>query len=172
MAHAKNLPYLPVLIRYFPDVMDIKFTADMEDKLDGIEDGGKRWQDVIDEFYDGFEDKIERAVNLRAKSSVPVGEYVTTISAYRDVRRYSTVIPECTPPSTSRTRIRTTIRRVGHLARQKPVVYQVIELILVLVEMRFHALGLAVERYRADSLVRVLRALFGRVITARDACSR
>ena len=51
-----------MLIRYFPDVMDIKFTADMEDKLDGIEDGGKRWQDVIDEFYDGFEDKIERAV--------------------------------------------------------------------------------------------------------------
>ncbi len=39
-----------MLIRYFPDVMD------------GIEDGGKRWQDVIDEFYDGFEDKIERAV--------------------------------------------------------------------------------------------------------------
>ncbi len=51
-----------MLIRYFPDVMDVKFTADMEDKLDGIEDGGKRWQDVIDEFYDGFEDKIERAV--------------------------------------------------------------------------------------------------------------
>lgn len=47
-----------MLVRYFPDVMDVGFTAHMEDELDGIEDGGVRWQNVVADFYDGFEDKI------------------------------------------------------------------------------------------------------------------
>ncbi|MBR2988650.1 MAG: type I DNA topoisomerase [Clostridia bacterium] len=50
-----------MLVRYFPDVMDVKFTATMEEKLDDIEFGGKIWQKVIAEFYDGFEDKIAEA---------------------------------------------------------------------------------------------------------------
>ena len=40
-----------MLVKYFPDVMDVSFTADMEDKLDDIENGGKDWHKLIAEFY-------------------------------------------------------------------------------------------------------------------------
>ena len=51
-----------MLTKYFPEVMDVQFTADMETKLDEIEDGGKIWQRVISEFYNGFEEKIAVAM--------------------------------------------------------------------------------------------------------------
>lgn len=51
-----------MLVKYFPDIMDVGFTANMEEKLDDIEFGGKVWQKVIADFYDGFEDKIAAAV--------------------------------------------------------------------------------------------------------------
>lgn len=51
-----------MLVKYFPEIMDIGFTAAMETKLDGIEDGGVRWQNVVAEFYDGFEEKIAEAL--------------------------------------------------------------------------------------------------------------
>lgn len=50
-----------MLVRYFPDIMDVGFTANMENELDGIEDGGVRWQNVVAKFYEGFEDKINAA---------------------------------------------------------------------------------------------------------------
>lgn len=50
-----------MLVKYFPDIMDVKFTANMESKLDEIEDGGIRWQNIVARFYDGFEDKIKAA---------------------------------------------------------------------------------------------------------------
>ncbi|MFR6641406.1 MAG: hypothetical protein ACLUSP_08870 [Christensenellales bacterium] len=51
-----------MLVKYFPDIMDVGFTANMEEKLDDIEFGGKVWQKVIADFYDGFEDKISAAI--------------------------------------------------------------------------------------------------------------
>ncbi len=52
-----------MLIKYFPDIVNVKFTAAMEEQLDEIEDGSKNWQSIIKDFYDGFEEKIERAIN-------------------------------------------------------------------------------------------------------------
>lgn len=60
-----------MLIRYFPDIMDVKFTADMETKLDTIEEGGKVWQQIIAEFYVGFEDKIIKAMGDGYKMKEP-----------------------------------------------------------------------------------------------------
>ena len=51
-----------MLIKYFPEVMDVTFTAEMEKRLDDIEDGGVIWQRVVGEFYDGFEEKISEAL--------------------------------------------------------------------------------------------------------------
>lgn len=45
----------------FTDIVDLKFTARMEDSLDEIEEGKKIWQDVLSEFYEGFESNIENA---------------------------------------------------------------------------------------------------------------
>jgi DNA topoisomerase-1 len=51
-----------MLVKYFPDIIDVAFTAQMEEKLDTIEDGGIVWQNVVGAFYDGFEDKISKAL--------------------------------------------------------------------------------------------------------------
>lgn len=51
-----------MLIKYFPDIMNVKFTAGMEEQLDEIEDGSRAWESVIRDFYSGFEDKVAVAL--------------------------------------------------------------------------------------------------------------
>ncbi len=46
------------LVKYFPGVMDISFTAKMEDDLDDIGEGGKDWRKLIADFYGPFEDQL------------------------------------------------------------------------------------------------------------------
>ncbi|MBR2375489.1 MAG: type I DNA topoisomerase [Clostridia bacterium] len=50
-----------MLVKCFVDVMDVGFTADMENKLDDIEEGGVNWRNVIDGFYPDFEKKLRAA---------------------------------------------------------------------------------------------------------------
>lgn len=50
-----------MLVKYFTDIMDVGFTADMEEKLDDIEDGGKNWQSIIAAFYPPFAEKLKFA---------------------------------------------------------------------------------------------------------------
>ena len=49
------------LVKYFPDVMDVSFTANMEDMLDDIENGGKDWHKLIAEFYPPFSENLVKA---------------------------------------------------------------------------------------------------------------
>ncbi|MBC1512962.1 type I DNA topoisomerase [Listeria booriae] len=50
------------LIRdYFPEILDVQFTANMEAELDEVEHGDMQWVKVIDQFYQGFEKNVERA---------------------------------------------------------------------------------------------------------------
>ena len=42
------------LVKYFPDIMNTGFTADMEDKLDDIAANGLEWVRVVDDFYRPF----------------------------------------------------------------------------------------------------------------------
>jgi DNA topoisomerase-1 len=46
---------------YFPEIMDVEFTAQMEDSLDKIEDGDRKWVDTVKEFYDRFQPDLKRA---------------------------------------------------------------------------------------------------------------
>lgn len=46
---------------YFPDVVDVEFTAQLESKLDQIEEGGLEWRRVIGEFYAPFSNVLARA---------------------------------------------------------------------------------------------------------------
>ena len=48
------------LVKYFGDIVNVKFTADMEEKLDDIEDGNKEWQAVIGDFYVGFSEDLKK----------------------------------------------------------------------------------------------------------------
>ena len=48
-----------LLVEHFPEIVDLKFTAGMEDDLDEIADGKKKWVPIIKEFYKPFEKKLE-----------------------------------------------------------------------------------------------------------------
>ena len=45
----------------FKDIVDIKFTADMESKLDKVKDGEQEWTEVVQDFYGPFEKDVEKA---------------------------------------------------------------------------------------------------------------
>ncbi len=45
----------------FPDIVDLKFTAHMEDRLDEIESGKIPWRRVLDDFYGGFDRELSEA---------------------------------------------------------------------------------------------------------------
>ena len=45
----------------FSDIVDVAFTADMESKLDEVEEGSKEWRKVIRDFYDPFEESVKKA---------------------------------------------------------------------------------------------------------------
>ena len=47
-----------LMCEYFKDIVDLKFTARMEDDLDGVEKGEKAWKALIGEFYTGFDKEI------------------------------------------------------------------------------------------------------------------
>jgi DNA topoisomerase-1 len=49
-----------LLKEFFPDVVDVNFTAKMEEDLDEIAEGRLRWVQVLDEFYGPFERLIEK----------------------------------------------------------------------------------------------------------------
>jgi len=49
------------LIKGFPDIMDVKFTAKMESLLDSVEEGQVKWNKVIEDFYSTFVQDLEKA---------------------------------------------------------------------------------------------------------------
>jgi len=50
-----------LLVEHFPEVMDYGFTAQMEEQLDDIAAGEREWVPVVREFYEPFEQRLEKA---------------------------------------------------------------------------------------------------------------
>ncbi|WP_316568506.1 type I DNA topoisomerase [Neobacillus sp. YIM B06451] len=48
-------------LEFFPEILDVEFTAKMEQDLDDVEDGKVAWVKIIGEFYEGFEKRLEVA---------------------------------------------------------------------------------------------------------------
>lgn len=46
---------------FFPQIVDIHFTAEMEGDLDKIEEGKEAWIEVVDRFYKPFEKELTNA---------------------------------------------------------------------------------------------------------------
>ena len=65
-----------MLIQSFPDVMNIAFTAGMEESLDKIEEGELKWKKVLKDFWATFEVTLKKAQeemkNLK-KQAIPTG---------------------------------------------------------------------------------------------------
>jgi DNA topoisomerase-1 len=50
-----------LLVENFPDVMDAQFTAEMEDKLDEVEEGNVNWVELLKGFYKEFSTRLSQA---------------------------------------------------------------------------------------------------------------
>jgi len=50
-----------LMMEYFQNIVDYKFTADMEEQLDSIEEGKKDWRTILRDFYIPFEELLKRA---------------------------------------------------------------------------------------------------------------
>ena len=66
-----------IMNEYFTDIVDVKFTAAMEDKLDDVESKGSDWKKLISEFYGPFSDELSKADKAIEKVEIkdrPTGE--------------------------------------------------------------------------------------------------
>ncbi|KWZ85597.1 type I DNA topoisomerase [Weizmannia sp. CD-2023] len=52
---------LELIREFFPEIIDVEFTADMEKDLDEIEEGKVPWVQIIDAFYQNFEARLKKA---------------------------------------------------------------------------------------------------------------
>lgn len=65
------------MVEFFPEIINIEFTAKMEEDLDKIEDGQINWVKIIDEFYKDFEKHVKHADEVMEKIEIkdePAGE--------------------------------------------------------------------------------------------------
>ena len=53
-----------LLVENFPKILDVKFTANMEEELDQIEEGKKGWIDALNDFYKPFSSDLSKAETM------------------------------------------------------------------------------------------------------------
>lgn len=59
-----------IVSQYFKQIVDVEFTAEMENKLDGVEEGKEDWSKVVNEFYMPLKDAIEIAEKEVSKITI------------------------------------------------------------------------------------------------------
>ena len=68
-----------LMIDQFPDIVDEKFSADMEKNLDKIEAGKADWTTTIEKFYKGFDKSLQNAEKAMDGQKVRVPDEETDI---------------------------------------------------------------------------------------------
>ena len=63
-----------MLVKHFPDIIKPEFTAAMEEDLDAISRGEKRWTPVLEEFYGDFSEALAKADQEAERVKAPVEE--------------------------------------------------------------------------------------------------
>ncbi|MGB2819424.1 MAG: type I DNA topoisomerase [Phycisphaerae bacterium] len=94
------------LVRHFPKVFDVRFTASMEDQLDRVEESREDWVRLLDTFYGPFHTNLERAAEemVHAKAESQPSDYKCDSCGRPMVYRFSkngrylacTGYPDCT----------------------------------------------------------------------------
>jgi DNA topoisomerase-1 len=56
-----------LLVERFPELIDVGFTAKMEDKLDRIEDGKMKWVKIVKDFYDPFSHELTETMKATGR---------------------------------------------------------------------------------------------------------
>lgn len=59
-----------LIVEFFPDIVNVKFTAEMEQKLDDVEVGKEQWQKIIDSFYQPFKVELNKAEEQMEKIQI------------------------------------------------------------------------------------------------------
>ena len=59
-----------LLSEYFPEVTDLEFTAQMEKRLDQVEEGGENWKELVSDFYFPFKERLDDAHENMEKVNV------------------------------------------------------------------------------------------------------
>ncbi|GAC1633662.1 MAG: type I DNA topoisomerase [Chloroflexota bacterium] len=60
--------------KHFPEIVDVKFTAQVETELDQVEDGERGWTDVLKDFYGDFKRSLSQAETEMERVERPVVE--------------------------------------------------------------------------------------------------
>ncbi|ODM25686.1 DNA topoisomerase I [Clostridium sp. Bc-iso-3] len=60
-----------IMKNYFQDIVDVEFTAQMEQKLDKVEEGEKKWVEVMKNFYSQFVDVLKDAEDKIGNIEIP-----------------------------------------------------------------------------------------------------
>ena len=63
-----------LLVDTFPHLFNVAFTANMEDKLDRVEDGGTNWVEIVQQFYDSWKGDLDAANNRRRELKLALQE--------------------------------------------------------------------------------------------------
>jgi len=50
-----------LLVKHFPNILNVRFTAQMEQELDDVEEGKRKWVDALRDFYTPFEQTLSKA---------------------------------------------------------------------------------------------------------------
>ena len=59
-----------IMKTYFPDIVDIDFTANLEKRLDDVEMGKEEWKQIIRDFYPDFKKSVENAAEKLEKIEI------------------------------------------------------------------------------------------------------
>ena len=66
-----------LMLERFQDIIDVEFTANMEQRLDAVEEGKQNWKALIGEFYQGFSKELKDAETALEGTRLKVPDEVT-----------------------------------------------------------------------------------------------
>ncbi len=75
-----------LLLENFPDILDLNFTAGLEEDLDRVEEGQRAWQDLLQVFYDGFREELQAAQARMVEGLVDAGATCPKCGAPMELR--------------------------------------------------------------------------------------
>jgi DNA topoisomerase-1 len=67
-----------LMIDRFNDIIDVEFTANMESRLDEVEEGKRKWKDVLQDFYTGFHREMVEAEQALEGTRLKVPDEVSS----------------------------------------------------------------------------------------------
>ncbi|MCS7224659.1 MAG: type I DNA topoisomerase [Armatimonadetes bacterium] len=81
------------LVAFFPDLINVGFTAKMEDELDEVEEGRKDWREAVAHFYEPFKTALESAQEQMTREKNLVADKTCPLCGASMVLRQSTYGP-------------------------------------------------------------------------------